>query len=317
MTNATKTLTGIFAALLLITAIVKWGDNRSSSEAFRSKLVRVDTASVNMIVIEKPGNNALELREEQGIWQVTDSRSENWYEADQNTVGRALDRLNNLNVKAVATRNPDKHTRYKVDSTGTGVSLYNENENLLAGIILGAPNIVSQREYNSYVRPVDENAVYTVEGFLNATFNRDLEAWRNKQVWELDRNRISRVDFLFPGDSSYSVQQVGEYKWISEEDTLKSGPVSTMLDRLSTLQASGFVDSDSLTTENFGSDLYAIHIQLDNGGQKKLRIKPSENKAEFAVVATDYPYVFTVNKAAWNDVVLNPRRELLKKDEVD
>lgn len=53
MTNATKTLTVIFVSLLVITGLVKWIGSPSSSQAFQSRLVEVDTAAVNRMVIDR------------------------------------------------------------------------------------------------------------------------------------------------------------------------------------------------------------------------------------------------------------------------
>jgi len=309
MTNATKSLLIVFVSLLVITGLVKWAGNSSSSEVFQTQIVEVDTAQVNRIVIETPTQNrTITLRRGDPGWSVTGSGSGESYPADAAAVERALGQLNELNVKAVATRDPEKHTRFKVDSTGTRVTLYDE-DNELAGLVLGAPQIVSRSEFNSYVRPSDEDAVYTVEGFLGSTFGRDLDGWRDKIVWELDQDRLSRIDFLYPADSSFSIEKAGENNWVSGEDTLQSGPVSRLTSRLATLRAGGFVDS--LGTDRFGSELYAIQVRLDNGVQKTLRLKPAGDASnEYRAVATDFPYLFTVNRSSFDSAVLRSRKEL-------
>lgn len=310
MTNATKTLLIIFVSLLVITGLVKWIGNPSSSEAFRTQLVEVDTTRVNRLVVETPTQNRrVTLQKVEEGWQVTGSSTDESYPADADAVKRAIGRLNGMNVKAVATRNPDKYTRFKVDSTGTKVTFY-ENDTELAGIIVGAPQVVSRRQFNSYVRPVGDQAVYTVEGFMGSTFGRGVDGWRDKVVWEVEQERISRIDFMFPADSSYSIERVGENSWISQGDTLEAGPVSRITSRLGTLRANGFVDS--LSTDQFGSELYAIQVQLDNGVQKTVRLKPSGEDANvFQAVAADYPYLFTLNRSSFENSVLRPRNELL------
>lgn len=312
MTNATKTLLIIFLSLLTITGLVKWVGNPSSSQAFRTQLVEVDTSRVNKLVVEMPTQEqTITLQKSGEGWRVTGSSTDENFPADAGSVERAIEQLNGINVKALATRNPEKYTRFKVDSTGTKVTLY-EDDTPLASVVLGAPQIVSRREFNSYVRPLDDDAVYTVEGFLGSTFGRDVEGWRDKVVWDLEENKISRVDFLFPADSSYSIERAGENDWVSAGDTLQSGPVSRITSRLGTLRANGFVDS--LSTDQFGSELYAIQVRLDNGVQKTLRIKPAGDDAnEYQAVATDYPYLFTLNRSSFENSVLKSRNELLKE----
>ncbi|MDX1618870.1 MAG: DUF4340 domain-containing protein [Balneolaceae bacterium] len=310
MTNATKSLTIIFVSLLAITAMVKWIGNPSSSEAFRTQLIEVDTTRVDKIVVETPTEDRrITLRKTDNGWQVTGNSDGESYPADAASVERAMEQLHGLNVQAVATRDPEKHTRFKVDSTGTKVGLY-DGEAELAAIMIGAPQIVSRREFNSYVRPAGENAVYTVEGFLGSIFGRDVDGWRNKVVWDLEQDKISRIDFQFPADSSYSITKAGENAWVSGSDTLQAGSLSTITRRLGTLRASGFVDS--LSVEQFGSELYAIRLQLDNGVRKELRLKPAGDDATvFQAAATDYPYLFTLNKSTFENAVLKGRSELL------
>lgn len=312
MTNATKTLTIIFVSLLVLTGLVKWLGDSTSSQAFRTRLVNVDTARVSKIVIESPTQDrTITLNKKENDWSVLGSSSGETYPADNGSVKRAIQQLNELNVKAVATRDSEKYTRFKVDSTGTRVSLYN-NDNLLSDIYVGAPQIVSRQQFNSYVRPADDDAVYTVEGFLGSTFGKDLDGWREKTVWEVDRNTISRIDFLFPADSSYSIERVGENEWISDGDTLSSGSVRSITNRLGSLRAGGFVDS--LSVDSFGNELYAIQLQIEGDGQKTLRLKlPEGESANFQAVASDYPYVFTLNKSSFENSVLKPRQELLEE----
>lgn len=311
MTNATKTLLITFISLVVLTALVKWTSGPASSEAFSTTLVDVDTAQVNRVVIEKPTEDySIRLVGNSSGWKVARSDRETEYEADTDLIRRAVDRLTDLNVKAVVTRDPDKFTRYKVDSTGTKISLF-RNDELLAGIVVGAPQFVGRREFNNYVRPVDEEAVYSVEGLLESTFNRNLDQWRNKQVWEVDRKRISRVEFMFPADSSYSIQRAGDQQWVSQSDTLNWSGVNTVLNRLESLRAGGFVDS--LSASNFGKELYGVQLHLEDGSQRTIKLKvDDQDDSNFIATATGFPYVFSLNKSSWMNSVLKPRSELLK-----
>lgn len=311
MTNATKTLFIIFISLVTLTALVKWTSGTGASEAFRSKLVDVDPEQINKIRIEKPiENQTLVLEETPSGWTVAVDGSGESYEADQNIVQRVLDQLTDMSVQAVVTRNPAKFTRYKADSTGTVVSLY-DGDALLSNIIIGASHFVSQTDFNNYVRPAEEKTVYTIEGLLESAVNRELDDWRDKQVWDLDRDAITRVDFLFPADSSYSIGRTDDQTWISEQDTLESSQVNTILRRLSSPRASGFVDS--LSTSSFGTELYAIQFREDNGQQRTIRLRPvDDDESRYIAVATDFPYVFTLNRSTWDNSVFKSRDELLK-----
>lgn len=311
MTNATKTLALTFAVLLVITAVVKWESGAEASRAFRSNLVEVDTSNVDKVVINKPQNPDITLqRQDQKSWQVSSGAVQETYPASSSSIQDVISQLNSLKVNAVATRNPDKYTRYKVDSTGIKVSLYNGDE-LVNGIYVGAPKRIGKRSLNSYVRLVNGDAVYSVPGFLRSSFSQDLDEWRDKMVWNVDQSNITRVDYLYPADSSFTMKKTSNNKWVSSGDTLSQVYVSSALSQLSYLEASGF--ADSLSTDAFGNEKFAIQIQLEGGQRHRLQLKESPAKSGvYLGTSESFPYVFTVQKSTWDSNVLKSRKEFLK-----
>lgn len=309
MTNATKTLATIFVIFAVITAAVKWSSGPEASQAFRSTLVSVDTSQVSKIVIQNPTAPNLTLTKQHNQWTVKGGNGPQ-YPADSDRIKRAIRQLNGLEVTAVATRDPQNYTRYRVDSTGINVSLY-QGSDLLTSVFVGAPQSGGQRSLNNYVRLAEEKAVYAVDGFLRSTFNRGLNDWRNKQVWDIPQSDVTNVDFLYTADSSFTMTKTSNDQWISSGDTLSSYPVSRILNRLASLNASGF--ADSLDKANFGTEKYALQLETSGGQSHRLRLKESAaDSTVYLGVTPDFPYVFTVQKDSWNSTVLKPRSELLK-----
>lgn len=309
MTNATKTLAIIFVVLSVVTAGLKWSSGSKGSAAFTSELVSVDTAKVSKMVISRPTEPKVTLTKKNGAWKVS-MGSDASYPADGETIKRTIQTLNQLSVNAVATRNPDKFARYKVeDSTGTKVSLYGGDE-LLKSIFVGAQNRQG-RSFNSYVRLANQNSVYTVEGFLRPRFAKKLEDWREKTVWDVDQNNISRVDYMYQADSSFVMTKTDDNQWVSDGDTLSSTKASRVLSELSAPEVTGFPKAPS--KENFGTETYALQIELSNGQKHRLRLKESpSDTTEYIGVSPDYPYVFSFRKNVWDENVLKSRGELLK-----
>lgn len=310
MTNATKTLAAILVVLSLLTAAVKWSSGPEASEAFRSTLVSVDTSHVDRLVIEQPERPTLTLEKSNRQWNVSGTSSEK-YPADGSAVGLAISRLNNLNVTAVATREPEKFTRYRVDSTGIKVSLYS-GEELLNSILVGAPQSGGQkRPLNNYVRLSHEDAVYAVEGLLQSVFTKELDYWRKKMVWKADQSNISQISFSYPADSSFTIEKTEGDDWVSGSDTLSYSAVSPILGKLSTLRVSGF--ADSLASDDFGMGEYILRVALSGGEQHELRLKESETDTSvYLGTHPGFPYVFSLEKDLWDEQVLKPRSELLQ-----
>jgi hypothetical protein len=265
---------------------------------------------VNRVIVSNPeeGKKVI-LKKNSAGWKVSGAAN-TAYPADAQQVDEAIKRLTHLQVKSVATRDPDNYARYKTDSTGTKVLLMN-GDTQLAGLIIGAPQFVSRREFNSYVRPINDKSVYAVNGFLGSSFSTDVDQWRDKSVWKLKKKQITGIDFKFPADSSYHIKRTENDKWISNGDTLKQSSVRSILNQFSPLRAQSFVDS--LSASAFGNQLYTIQLHLKNGSQRTLRLKPIErDSTAFETAASDYPYIFTLNKSTWKNIVLKARDDLLK-----
>lgn len=310
MTNATKSLAGIFVVLLIVTVAMKWLSGSEVSRAFRSNLFQVDIDQVSKLVIDHPGNPTLTMQKTNEGWQVSKEEGQERYPADATSINGAINKLNNLSVNAVATRNSEKFTRYKVDSTGIKVALYNEDE-MLSSIYVGAPQRAGRRSLNNYVRLANEDAVYTVEGFLRSTFSKKLEGWRQKRVWDVEQSNILRVDFLYPADSSFTIKKTANQQWVSSGDTLSNSKVSLALSTLATPRASGF--ADGLEKESFGNEEYAVQVEMSGGEHHRLRLKESPaDTTKYIGVSPDSPYVFSFQKSTWNDNVLKARSEFLK-----
>lgn len=304
MTKATQTLAIIFAALLLISAGNYFFSGKSQSKAFSSKIVEFDSTSVNKLIIYRPDKDAIEVSKQDGTWKV--KSGENMYDADPTAVTQAMNSALDLKIKSLATRKQEKFTRFQVDdSSGTKVNFQN-GDKVLSSLIVGKFNFVSQTEFNTYVRATDSDEVFAVEGFVGSSYNKDIDAWRNKKVWSFKDSEVSEVAVTMPADSSFTLTRVGANDWMSGVDTLKGGVSAQILRNVARLNAVGFIENKDVTS--FGEAPYSVKVTLDNGSTKSVRLYPNpDDKSKFIATAADFPYVFTLNKSTWKSSVFKDR----------
>lgn len=310
MTNATKTLAAIFSVLVLLTLINLAFSGRSKSAAFDTNIVAFDSTKVDRILIQQHDKNPVELVKRGEEWKVVHDSTNNEYPASESAVQQAISEALGLQVKSLVTRSPEKFSRFQVDSTGTLVEFF-RGSNLLDGLMVGKFNFVSRSEFNTYVKGDDTDEVFAVEGFVGSSFNKDLDAWREKQVWDYAPKEITQVSFTYPADSSYSITRVGDDAWVSAEDTLKTSSVNSLLSNLGRVNASGF--SYDYEPGDLGTARFQVRFTLDNGSQKAIRIfdKPDDG-ARLLVEASEYPYVFEMTRSSVESNILRPRSKLLR-----
>lgn len=331
MTNATKTLSFLFAGTLVLALATSWGWSSSSSAAFQEELLAVDTSQVEAVRIDQGSGSSIRLHRTEDGWTVSPSDTSAEYPASAQAVDRLFSTLPSLSVNTVATRQPDKHARYGVDSTGTRVTLLDADDAPLGEMYIGqtqmqrpqpsGPRSQMQRRRQgtllTYVRPADQPDVYSVEAPLRSVVDRNLTDWRDKQIWALDRSQIQRVDFEHPADSSFTIERVTSSDtasaaapdaWISAGDTLNSRSVSSLLRTLSSPDASGF--AENLSPDTFGEALHTIHLQLKNGSRRTLRLRPNQAGDTYLTVADGFPYVAELPQDRWDRSVLQGRTAL-------
>ncbi len=333
MTNATKTLAIIFAGTLALALATSWSWSSSSSAAFQGKLLAVDTSAVQAVRIERSDGPSVRLERSDGGWSVAPSDTSASYPAGSGAVNDLFRTLPALQATAVTTRQTDKHPRYGVDSTGTKITMLGAGDDPLGQLIVGRTQIQRSQGGSSqtpmqrmqrrrggtpitYVRRPDKPDVYSVEQSLRSAVDRSVEDWRDKQIWAVDRSKIRRVDFTFPGDSSFTINRAAPSDtaaasapdpWLSEGDTLATSEVSSMLRILSTPTADGFVE-DASPTDLSGAP-YTIRLQTADGSRRTLRLRPDND--HYVAAADDFPYVVQVRKGKWDDSVLQGRTALL------
>jgi hypothetical protein len=335
MTNATKTLALLFAATVALAAVSAWGGGGTSSAAFQERLLPVDTSAVQSIRIERSGGPTVRLRRADTTWVVAPTDTAATYPADTRAVNQLFATLPSLQVRAVATRQPDNHPRYGVDSTGTQVTLLGAGGETLGALIVGRTRVRRPQSQGraqnpmqrmrrrrggtpiTYVRSPDRPDVYSVERSLRSVTTRGVEDWRDRRLWAVDRTTIQRVDFAFPGDSSFTMRRaapddtanaVGPSTWVSRGDTLSGSEVSSTLRTLASPEADGFVEGTP--PDALGAPRYRIRLHLRDGSRRTLRLYAPVDGA-YRAVAEGFGYVVRLNTTTWNEV-LRGRSALLR-----
>ena len=309
MSQATKALSIIFLIVFTVVLLRFAFQGTGNSEALSGTVITFAKEKVNRLSINNPERGKYTLQKTMSGWTVQKEGEVNSYPADEQAILSALDQIIELKPKSILTRNTSDFSRYQVDSTGTSVQLF-DGENELAGLIVGRFQFVSQQEFNTFVRNAESDDVVAVNGFIGSYFSKDLDNWRDKKVWKFDQKGIMQVDFVFPGDSSFTIRKVAEEKWVSVMDTLNISSVNQSLAQLSNLNANGFI-YDGATVSN---PSIRIITHLDSGVKQELDLQQSPSKAEdFIVKASNFTEVFTLSKSSLNSTFLRGRKAYLKK----
>ncbi len=278
-----RTLIIILLVLVAIWLISDFVGNNDRS--FRSTVVEVDTANVTDIFIKMPDQSAkLHLsRTGAGEWKV--SAGDQTYPADQNVVKNILSQFNEMKPERVAATSRDKWKQYEVtDSTGTHVTLLN-NGNDLADIYIGKfsysqpaqtqmqnPYQQQRGKMTSFVRVADESKVFAVDGFLKMTYQKDVNAYRNKSLVDVNKDDISRMVFNYP-ELQFTMNKE-DNAWMIDGVPADSAKTAKYINAIARLNSSAFVDPSTPKTSDATNK---VRIEGNNFKPVELKAYPSSD----------------------------------------
>jgi len=234
MKRNTFILAGLFVILLIIAFLVlqKPGE-QSVTSVSAGLLFTVDSISVDKLEIRTPAFSL--VLEKRGIeWFVAQPVN---YKADQANIGKIIHQIKNLEIKNIVSNKPEKQSVFQVDQTGTQVTVY-EKGTEKASFILGK---MAASYSESYVRRLNSNDVFIIEGASSYLFNRPIKDWRDKTILTTPKENIKEVRYQY-GDTTFNIT-FSDSAWFAGKDKAQQSVAEGILSSLSNLQADDFIDS--------------------------------------------------------------------------
>lgn len=240
----TTTLLVILAVLIALVFLTKIFDDKKGGRTFREELVNVDTSLVDKILLYPQANQGKEIRivKEGSLWSVQGEGVS--YEADSSYIRNLLGTFSLIKPQRLAATDKSRWKDFNVDdSLGTKLEFYSGEKNVM-GMVVGkfSYNQMS-RSGISYLRLLEDDDVYAVDGFIPMSVNQPFNEWRNKNVLRTNKEDLTKISFSYPDSSFVLAKQNG--KWIIENAEVDSGRIDKYISDISFISNSSFVDNYS------------------------------------------------------------------------
>ena len=252
-----KTLAITFGVLLLAVIAVKISDSLSHGNTLKDVLFDINTDDVTTIRIYPQSEKGKEITlvKNNGKWVVKYNGAT--YTGNQNLISTLPEQINKLKPLRLAATKKERWKNFQVtDSLATKVVLEN-NGKVLAGLYIGKFSYIMpknqapqqnpymrrpQGKMNTYVRTLDDDNVYAVEGFLGMSFNRSADDFRDKTIVSVNKNDLTKLTFSYPADSSFVLSKK-DNKWFIDDTPADSASVADYLNKISHLRGRKFADA--------------------------------------------------------------------------
>lgn len=214
----------------------------------KKELLVLDSVLVTEIRLLNPENQnkAIRISREGNRWMVTQDSDNRKYPADASSVKNLLKTLRRMDVERMVSRKKEKWENLKVGENGTEVSvLYGTEEK--ARIHIGKSGFREGRNGSfgggtyTYVRLHDEPETYQIAGYLEGTFNKSFNDWRDKSFLKISKDSVKKIAFRYPADSSYVLEKKDTVWYVGNKQAGES-KVNAYLSRLSDKKLYTFAD---------------------------------------------------------------------------
>ena len=284
-------------------------------------LIKLDSAEVDHIkvfpIVE--GLQEISLVREGKKWMV--KKGNRSFAAEQSSVVGLLGYLAGFEPQKMVSRKKEKWNTYQVGDSSTRVVVM-KNDDVLAEVRIGKTDFAAapspggfQNPYGggfgnpfTYVRVENEDAVYTVSGFLEPSFNRTFNDWRDKSFLRIRQADITSLRFSYP-DSSFNAT-LKEGRWLIDQQPADSAAVRNYLSQLEFKNATNFSEDSDPTAPA----LFTLEINGKNSALATVKAWPAGN--DFVLSSSLQPGVyFTSSGSGLMNTIFTGRKALIKKDQ--
>jgi hypothetical protein len=317
-----KILLLIFVVLAALVVYMLIDDNKKGERTFKSELFIVDSAKVDKITIYPKGKNKSEINliKTGKSWEIKNNNKT--FPADTMVIQNILQTLSN--VKTIRVAGTDKSTWKEFEITDTSATrvVVEQDKEITADFRYGKISYSQNRQsqyyggnrnvsVNSYIRLAGDDKVYVVDGFFPMVFSNQVSQFRIKTVFRFDKNLLTKLTFIYPGDSSFVLMRK-ENKWLMNEQPVDSAITESFINSLANTNNSDFADdlihfpsvSHRLIID--GNNMNPIEVKgVADTLSKKYYLNSSFNSS--VNFCSDNPYLF-------NNIFVSASKFKVKKD---
>ena len=298
-----KTLLIIFAILAVVVVAVYFYDQKTGERTFKSELFTVDSAAVTSITIYAKGTTGefLKLNKTGNGWEIQSKNKK--YPADTSTIRNFIHSLVKITPERVAGTDRSSWKEYEITDSLCSRVVVEQGDEVAADFRTGKVSFSQNKsrqnygnygmEVKSHVRVSGDDRVYVVDGFLSMMFADDVSRYRNKMVVKLDKKDITRISFIYPGDSSFMLVREGQ-KWFLNDKPADSTLTEQWLNSLAYLTNSEFADEEAQPFT------YPFNLRIEGNNMNVIDVSGAEDTAakKYFVKSTFNPSAVFVGSAA-------------------
>jgi len=291
----TKTLLALFALLGLLAVAVVLYDRHTGERTFKSELFTIDSAAVTSVTIypKTKGAGMVKLIKTGKGWEIQSLKKN--YPADSSVIRNILQTLAHVKPERVAGTDQQAWKTFEITDSASARVVVEQGEKVAAEFRVGKVSFSQDRSMQGYggnrgmsvkshIRVPGDERVYVVDGFLSMMFPENPSQYRNRILFRIDKNLVTRLTFVYPGDSSFVLAKK-ENRWTVNDQPADSAATEKYLSSIANTMGSEFADDGAIfpvyryTLKIEGNNMPPVEVNgaLDEGS-KKYYLRSDKNR---------------------------------------
>lgn len=282
--KSNKTLWIILAILIIAVVLIFSTESTKNERTFKKDLVEIDTSSVNEILLYPKSQQGKEVKltKDGDSWKVFASSGKS-YSVPITKVKNILNQLLTIKPKRVATRNEERWGNYEIDSASTRVVI-KENGDETLDLLIGKFSFKQPRSMSTFVKLNNDSDVYEVDGFLEMSFNKDANSFRDETIVKSDISKWNKISIQSDTLAhSFELVKMNE-NWYVDGVKTDSAKTETKLQNLARVSNNNFIDIEK---SNLPLQTAKVIIEVEN--EEPIVITGYGDSARFIIESSQNP----------------------------
>ena len=295
-------LSGLLLMQLVLALVINMGRQEYGAFQAQEKLLAFDTQAVDGLRIED-NENKLVLKKQEGKWLLPESGN---FPVNADSVERLLEKLSAFEKGWPVATTSGAIQRFKVaDDEFERKLTVLSGEEVLALIYVGT----SPGFRKIHVRPVDENAVFSV-AFNSWEANAKADDWIDKDLFKLDENEIKSVEM--PG--FVLQQEAGSLKIADLNDTeqINVEESRSLLSNLTGLRIQSLLGTEAKPEYRQDEPTLEIKVVGNDGEALDYRFSKPQEGSYYVLKRSDQDHYVKVAEHTVNPISEMTREKLVQ-----
>src|SRR5271157_1229391 len=276
---------GLLIAVVLLAVLggLVWWSNRKQAAAGKTptdtstKILSIPEDQFQEIRIRKAGAEPIDLKRENGKWQIAEPKP---YAADPDTSSSLVSALTSISADKTIEDNATDLSQYGLTAPQLDVSVVRK-DGKTNELLIGDDTPTSS---GSYVKLAGDPHVYTVASFVKSGIDKGLNDLRDKRLLTFDSEKLTRVELQAKGQPvEFGKNSQNEWTILKPRPLrADSSQVDTLVSKLKDAKMD-LANPDAEAAKKFGSASKIVTATVtDAGGTQSLEVRQDKDKNYFA-----------------------------------